>query len=75
MNIIEKIFGNRQANRKEKTIMTNTQKALELINTFTNGDTEKQQVCLRKATSSTTSPMAQDVTPLSARLLISHPFL
>lgn len=41
MNIIEKIFGNRQANRKEKTIMTNTQKALELINTFANGDTEK----------------------------------
>ena len=41
MNIIEKIFGNRQANRKEKTTMTNTQKALELINTFANGDTEK----------------------------------
>ena len=41
MNIIEKIFGNRQANRKKKTIMTNTQKALELINTFANGDTEK----------------------------------
>lgn len=41
MNIIEKIFGNRQENRKEKTIMTNTQKALELINTFANGDAEK----------------------------------
>ena len=41
MNIIEKILGNSQANRKEKTTMTNTQKALELINTFANGDTEK----------------------------------
>lgn len=41
MNIIEKILGNSQANRKEKTTMTNTQKALELINTFASGNTEK----------------------------------
>ena len=41
MNIFEKFFGNSQATMKEKTKMTNTQKALELINTFANGDTEK----------------------------------
>ena len=41
MNIFKKIFGNSQSNIKEETKMTNTQKALELINTFANGDTEK----------------------------------
>ena len=41
MHIFKKILGNSQANMKEETTMTNTQKALELINTFANGDTEK----------------------------------
>ena len=41
MNIFEKIFGNSQANTKEKNTMTNIEKALELINTFENGDSEK----------------------------------
>ena len=41
MNIFEKIFGNSQANTKEKNPMTNIEKALELINTFGNGDSEK----------------------------------
>ena len=41
MNIFEKIFGNNQANTKEKNTMTNIEKALELINTFGNGDSEK----------------------------------
>ena len=41
MNIFEKIFGNSQANTKEKSTMTNIEKALELINTFGNGDSEK----------------------------------
>ena len=41
MNIFEKIFGNSQANTKEKNTMTNIEKALELINTFGNGDSEK----------------------------------
>lgn len=31
MNIFKKIFGSNQANMKEETTMTNTQKALELI--------------------------------------------
>ena len=41
MNIFKKIFGDSQTNMKEEIKMTNTQKALELINTFANGDTEK----------------------------------
>ena len=41
MNIFERIFGNNQANTKEKNTMTNIEKALELINTFGNGDSEK----------------------------------
>lgn len=41
MNIFKKIFGNSQSNIKEETKMTNTQKALELINTFATGNTEK----------------------------------
>lgn len=41
MNILKKFFGNSQPNIKEENKMTNTQKALELINTFANGDTEK----------------------------------
>ena len=41
MNIFKKFFGNSQANMKEETTMTNIQKALELINTFSSGNTEK----------------------------------
>ena len=41
MNIFKKFFGNSQSNIKEENKMTNTQKALELINAFANGDTEK----------------------------------
>lgn len=41
MNIFKKFLGNCQTNTKEKTKMTNTQKALELIHTFATGDTEK----------------------------------
>lgn len=41
MNIFKKIFGNRHNDIQEETKMTNTQKALELINTFATGDTEK----------------------------------
>ena len=41
MNIFKKFFGNSQANMKEETTMTNIQKALELINTFASGNTEK----------------------------------
>lgn len=41
MNIFKKIFGNSHNDIQEETKMTNTQKALELINTFATGDTEK----------------------------------
>ena len=41
MNIFKKFFGSSQANMKEETTMTNTQKALELISTFANGNAEK----------------------------------
>ena len=41
MNIFKKIFGNSHTNMKEEKTMTNTQKALELINTFADGDTKK----------------------------------
>lgn len=41
MSIFKKLFGNRQNDMKEVIKMTNTQKALELINTFATGDTEK----------------------------------
>ena len=40
MNIFKKIFGNKNDN-KEVNTMTNTDKALALINTFATGDTEK----------------------------------
>ena len=38
MNLIHKIFGNNHTTHKEETKMTNIQKALELINTFADGD-------------------------------------
>jgi len=41
MNIFKKIFGNSHNDNREETKMTNTQKALELINTFAIGNTEK----------------------------------
>ena len=41
MNIFKKIFGNSHNDIGEETKMTNTQKALELINTFATGNTEK----------------------------------
>ena len=41
MNILKKFFGKRQPDIKEETKMTNTQKALALINTFADGNTEK----------------------------------
>ena len=40
MNIFKKLFGTSHDNTKEEPKMTNTQKALELINTFATGDTE-----------------------------------
>lgn len=40
MNIFKKLFGSSYDNTKEEPKMTNTQKALELINTFATGDTE-----------------------------------
>lgn len=41
MNLFQKIFGNKHTTSKEELKMTNIQKALELINTFASGDTEK----------------------------------
>ena len=41
MSIFKKLFCNRKNDMKEVIKMTNTQKALELINTFATGDTEK----------------------------------
>lgn len=41
MNIFKKFFGNSHNDIQEETKMTNTQKALELINTFATGDTKK----------------------------------
>lgn len=41
MNIFQKLFGNSHDDTKEEPKMTNIQKALELINTFATGDTEK----------------------------------
>lgn len=41
MNILKKIFGNSHNDIQEESKMTNKQKALELINTFATGDTEK----------------------------------
>lgn len=50
--------------------MTNIQKAIELINTFATGDTEKAASLLERAIFSTISPMALALMPLSAPLLI-----
>lgn len=41
MNIFQKLFGSNHADMKEEPKMTNIQKALELINTFATGDTQK----------------------------------
>ena len=41
MNIFQKLFGSSHADMKEEPKMTNIQKALELINTFATGDTQK----------------------------------
>lgn len=46
MNLFQKIFGNNHTTHKEETKMTNIQKALELINTFSTGDTEKAKSLL-----------------------------
>ena len=41
MNIFQKLFGSSHADMKEESKMINIQKAIELINTFATGDTEK----------------------------------
>ena len=41
MNIFKKIFGNNPNDKKEVITMTNTEKAIALINTFATGDTKK----------------------------------
>lgn len=41
MNIFQKLFGSSHADMKDESKMTNIQKAIELINTFATGDTEK----------------------------------
>ena len=46
MNFFKKIFGNNQNDKKEVITMTNTEKALALINTFSTGDTEKASALL-----------------------------
>lgn len=46
MNLFHKIFGNHHTTHKEETKMTNIQKALELINTFADGDTGKAKSLL-----------------------------
>lgn len=46
MNLFQKIFGNKHTTSKEELKMTNIQKALELINTFASGDTEKAKSLL-----------------------------
>ena len=48
MNIFKKLFGSSHDNTKEEPKMTNTQKALELINTFATGDTETAKSLLAK---------------------------
>ena len=50
MNIFKKIFGNNQNDKKEVITMTNTEKAITLINTFATGDTEKLPSFLQKIT-------------------------
>ena len=50
--------------------MTNMQKALELINTFATGDTEKAGACWLKDTSNITWPTAPGAMPSSDRFLI-----
>lgn len=46
MNLFQKIFGSNHTTHKEEAKMTNIQKALELINTFATGDTEKAKSLL-----------------------------
>lgn len=46
MNLFQKIFGSNHTTPKEEAKMTNIQKALELINTFATGDTEKAKSLL-----------------------------
>ena len=46
MNIFRKIFSNKLNDKKEVITMTNTEKALALINTFSTGDTEKASALL-----------------------------
>lgn len=46
MNLFQKIFGSNHTTHKEETKMTNIQKALELINIFATGDTEKAKSLL-----------------------------
>lgn len=68
MNIFKKIFGDSQTNMKEEIKMTNTQKALELINTFANGDTEKAASLLAEGYIQHNLATAQDATLLLVRL-------
>ena len=59
MNIFKKIFGNNPNDKKEVITMTNTEKAIALINTFATGDTKKLPSFLQKITFSTISHTAQ----------------
>ncbi len=46
MNFLKDFLDKTNKNVREKITMTNTQKALELINTFTTGDAEKAKELL-----------------------------
>ena len=67
MNLFQKIFGNKHTTSKEELKMTNIQKALELINTFASGDTERRIACSPKGISSTIWPTAPGAMPSSDR--------
>ena len=72
MNIFKKVFGNSHNDIGEKTKMTNTQKALELINTFATGDTEKATDLLAEGYIQHNLAYGTGVTPLSVQLHTSH---
>ena len=68
MNLFHKIFGNNHTTHKEETKMTNIQKALELINTFADGDTGKAKNLLAEGYIQHNTGIADGLSGLGAAL-------
>lgn len=73
MNIFKKIFGNNQNDKKAVITMTNTEKALALINTFATGGKDTARSLLADGYIQHNLAYGTGAEPSSVPWNISHP--